>query len=114
MPRLGTPRRLPTRALSHPQAPRPSVLTGQEPPKPPGPSRLARVLALAHFVERLVDAGDLPDYATAATALGVTRARLSQLLALLLLAARVQDRVLTGELRATERKLRGVVGEAEW
>lgn len=79
-----------------------------------GPTRLARTLALAHYIERLVEAGDLPDYATAAAALSVTRARLSQLLALPLLSPKAQERVLIGELRATERELRGMVTKADW
>lgn len=81
---------------------------------PVGPSPAARTLALAHHVERLVEAGEIDSYAEAARALGLTRARLTQVMNLLLLAPEVQERVLTGELRATERALRGVVGEAEW
>ena len=69
-------------------------------------SALDTALALAHHVDRLVEAGDLPDYAAAARALGVTRARLSQLQALLLLAPEIQERVLVGELGESERGLR--------
>src|SRR5574342_1088106 len=41
---------------------------------PPGPTRLARMLALAYHVERLIDAGDLDDHADAAQRFGITRA----------------------------------------
>src|SRR6266850_591084 len=40
--------------------------------------RTARMLALAHHVEALVEDGVLADYAAAARLLGVTRARMSQ------------------------------------
>ena len=81
-------------------------------PKPV--SRAARMLALAHHVERLADDGALPDYAAAARPLGLTRARLTQVMNLLLLAPRIQEKVLAGDLRASERGLRSVVGESEW
>ena len=85
----------------------------REPVAPP-PSPAARMLALAHHVERLVDDRTIESYADAARALGLTRARLTQVMKLLLLAPEIQERLVTGELRATERALRGVVREAEW
>ncbi len=42
-------------------------------------SRAARMLALAHYVERLVDQGAVKSYADAARQLGVSRARMSQI-----------------------------------
>ncbi len=83
-------------------------------PLPDGPSRTARMLALAHHVERLVEAGELESYSAAADALGLTRARLTQVMNLLLLAPEIQERILTGDLRASERRFRPVVGEACW
>ena len=77
-------------------------------------TRAARMLALAHHIERLVEAGELEGYAEAARALGLTRARLTQVMSLLLLAPDVQERILAGELRGTERRLRGVVREPHW
>ncbi len=71
------------------------------------------MLALAQHVEGEIEAGTIPDYAAAARALGVTRARLTQLLNLLLLAPEIQERVLRNQI-ATERRLRVVVGEANW
>ena len=68
--------------------------------------RLARRLALAHLVERLIDACKLDDYAHAARVLGVSRARLSQLMDLLLLPPDVQERVLLGQWTGGERALR--------
>ena len=78
------------------------------------PTRLARQLALAHHVERLVEDGTLRDYAEAARILGVTRARMTQIVNLLALSPALQERVFDGTLRASERQLRRVVGEVEW
>ena len=82
--------------------------------KPTGPSRTARQLAFAHYIERQIDAGTIPDYAAAARALGVTRARLTQLMNLLLLAPEIQERLLLSALVASERSLRRVMSEASW
>ena len=78
------------------------------------PSRAARMLALAYRVERLLEAGQIESYAEAARALGLTRARLSQVMSLLLLAPEVQERLLAGEVHGTERSLRCAVREADW
>ena len=83
-------------------------------PRPQPVSRAARQLALAHHVERLVEAGELAGYAEAAQALGVTRARLTQVMNLLLLAPEIQEAVMAGQLRVTERSLRRVVREPVW
>ena len=80
----------------------------------PMPSRAARVLGLAHHIERLVDAGQLRDYAEAAKDLGVTRARISQVVAMLGLSPAIQERILVGELRSSPRRLRPVLGLADW
>ncbi len=77
-------------------------------------SRVARQLALAHYVEQLVSEGQLKDYARAAEILGVTRARVTQVMTLLNLSPDIQERILVGDLRVSERRLRPVVGEASW
>lgn len=77
-------------------------------------SRAALQLALAHHIERQIDAGVIPDYAAAAKALGLTRARLTQVMGLLLLSPVLQERVLEGELSATEHGLRSAVKEPDW
>ena len=59
------------------------------------------MLALAHYIERQIDDGAIPDYAAAALALGVTRARLTQVMNLLLLPPEVQEHVLVGNVRGT-------------
>ena len=83
-------------------------------PPPQLVSRAARMLALGHHVERLVEAGELAGYAEAARALGVTRARMTQLMGLLLLAPGIQELVLSGTVRSSERGLRTVTAEVHW
>lgn len=78
------------------------------------PSRAARMLALAHHIERLVDGGSLESYAEAAEALGLTRARVTQLMNLLLLSPRVQEAILTSSLIDSERSLRTVLAQPHW
>ncbi|MFT7486633.1 MAG: hypothetical protein ACI9F9_002489, partial [Candidatus Paceibacteria bacterium] len=77
-------------------------------------SRAARMLALAHHVERLIETGELTGYSEAARDLGLTRARLTQVMSLLLLAPEVQGSLLMGGLLTSERGLRVAVRESEW
>ena len=102
---------------SFPIAARGRAKDGPTPPKPslpPGPCRVARLLSLAHHIEAQIESGELADYAQASRSLGLTRARLTQVMNLLLLAPEIQERILTGDLRATDRSLRRVVGEPGW
>ena len=81
----------------------------QEPPTRSTPrkpaSRAARMLALAYFIERNIDTGDLQDYAHAARLLGVSRARVSQIARLVTLPVAVQEDVLLGRVDGGERGL---------
>ena len=81
-------------------------------------SGVTHVLALTHHIDRKIRDGDLRDYAHAAEVLGVTRARVSQISALTLLAPAIQEAILslTGtRLDAiTERQLREIVAEPLW
>ncbi len=72
------------------------------------------MLALAHYVERLVEQGSVKSYADAARQLGVSRARMSQILNLLNLSPRVQEGLLLGDLHLSERRIRALAGRAEW
>ena len=76
--------------------------------------RAARMLALAHHIDRKVEAGEIQNYAVAARLLGISRARMAQVMALLNLAPAIQEALLLGRLKASERDLRGVVREAAW
>ncbi|KAA0250332.1 MAG: hypothetical protein EDX89_22930 [Acidobacteria bacterium] len=91
------------------------------PPPPPErrPARVALQLALAHEVQRAIDRGELKDQADAARRLGLTRARLTQLLDLTLLAPDIEERVLlleavNGVEPITERGLRHVPRARIW
>jgi hypothetical protein len=84
------------------------------PASDPTTSRAARLLALAHRVERLHDTRAVADFAAAARLLGITRARMTQLMNLLLLSPLIQERVLTQKSHAMERALRAVSSEPEW
>ncbi len=72
------------------------------------------MLALAHYVERLVEQGSVKSYADAARQLGVSRARMSQILNLLNLPPRVQEGLLLGDLHLSERRIWALVASAEW
>lgn len=75
------------------------------------PARIARQLALAHALQRRVDAGEFRDYADMARALGFSRARVTQIMDLLLLAPDIQEEILflevaPGTQPISERALR--------
>jgi len=80
------------------------------------PANVAALLALAHHVQRLIDAGPIADRSEVARRLHWTRARVSQVMDLLLLAPDIQEEVLFLEAgaRVTERALRAVVRHEEW
>lgn len=94
-----------------------------EAPKPPEPvrkpARVARMLAFAHGLKQAIDRGEYKDYADAARQIGLTRARVSQLMDLTLLASSIQEEILflervDGIEPVTERGLRNVVKCAGW
>ncbi len=72
------------------------------------------MLALAHYAERLVEGGAVASYADAARQLGVSRARMSQILNLLNLPPRVQEGLLLCDLHLSERRRRARAVGAEW
>lgn len=83
------------------------------------PAKVARMLALAHHLQHAIERGIAHDRADVARRLGLTRARVTQLLDLLLLAPDLQARVLALELEAsglpmTERELRSVASASNW
>jgi len=83
------------------------------------PARVARLLALAHDIETRIEAGEFSDYADVARAHALTRARLTQVMNLLLLAPPIQEdvlllEVLPGREPVTERDLRRVLQSLVW
>jgi hypothetical protein len=79
---------------------------------------VVHLLALAHQIERKIRDGELRDYAHAARVLGVTRARVSQISGLTLLAPAIQEEILSlpdgRRDPITERQLREIVAEPLW
>jgi hypothetical protein len=96
--------------------------TQPPPPKPElahRPAKVAQMLALAHHLQRAIDQGDVADRAAVARRLGFTRARVTQLLDLLLLAPDLQEQVLAleavdGVEPMHERTLRMVAHAGMW
>jgi len=83
------------------------------------PLRVARLLAFAHGIERRIVAGEIADRAAAARELGVSRARLTQILHLTLLAPDIQEEILLTEAGPgfqpiNERALRWVLRARDW
>jgi hypothetical protein len=83
------------------------------------PARVALMLALAHKVQEAIDTGKVPDRADVARMLGFTRARITHLLDLTLLAPDLQEQVLElvavdGVEPMSERMLRTVGSAGSW
>ena len=82
--------------------------------------RVTRMLALAHRIDGMIGAGELRDLADAARTIGVTRARVTQIVNLLLLAPEIQEQILdlppvtNGRDLISERQLRPITAEADW
>jgi hypothetical protein len=82
--------------------------------------RVTRLLALAHKIDGMIRAGEIKDWAEAARLVGVTRARMTQIANLLLLAPEIQQTILNlpdiirGSDPVTERALRRVAARANW
>ena len=94
-----------------------SCRRGDEPaptPKAVGQTSIARRIALAHHIEDLIERGELRDYAEAADRLGVTRARVTQICDLALLAPDIQAAVLLGHAEPRDRHLRQVGRHPLW
>jgi hypothetical protein len=92
------------------------------PPKPEPvrrPAKVACMLALAHHIQNAIDRGVVADRAAVARKLGFTRARITQLLDMLLLAPDIQAHVLKlvaidGVEPMSERALRAIVRSGSW
>jgi len=82
--------------------------------------RAARLLALAHHYTALIAQGNATDYADLSRQLGLTRARVTQIMALLHLAPDLQDAVLTlppvftGRDPIGEKTIRRIAREPLW
>ena len=90
----------------------------EPPPSPPEPvrrpARVAIMLALAHKIQEAIDREVVRDRAEVARRLGITRARVTQLLDLTLLAPEIQEEILFAEAvdgvePISERAIRNIV-----
>ena len=88
--------------------------SGSMVPEPTTIPRLARLLALAIKFQAMVERGEVRDYADLARLGYVTRARLTQIMNLLLLAPDLQEQLLFAPTAVEERHLRNVVKLVEW
>jgi hypothetical protein len=83
------------------------------------PAKVAQQLALAHHLQAAIERGLVADQAALARKLGLTRARITQLFDLLMLAADLQEQVLAleavdGAEPMAERTLRAVAHAGTW
>ncbi len=80
--------------------------------------QVRRALVLAYQIEALIREGKVPNHATAARWLGISRGRVAQVCALLLLAPEIQEAVLTAPPErlapVAEGDLRGIALLPEW
>ena len=86
-------------------------------PDTPRIPRVARLMALAIKFQDMVDRGEVRDYADIARLGYVSRARLTQIMNLLLLAPRIQEELLlasTANFEVRESQLRHVVRREFW
>ena len=93
--------------------------TEPAPAPPPRPTVLARTLALAHRLQGMIDDGTATDRTDVAAQLGFTRARITQIMDLLLLAPDIQEEILfsvslSGRDAITTRDVRPIVREVAW
>ncbi len=81
---------------------------------------VTRLLALAHKIDGRIRSGEIRNWAEAARLVGVTRARMTQIAHLLLLAPHIQESILTlsnvtrGPDPITERALRMATAQVDW
>jgi hypothetical protein len=107
---------------------RPIVAARSQPAAPPSPEpapigqvpKITQLLVLGHYFERLVRSGAVTDYAEIARLTGLTRARVTQIVNLTLLAPAIQEYILCPTIDADnriprfERALRNSAATADW
>ena len=75
---------------------------------------VTRLLALAHHLQGLIDKGVVNDYADIARLSNLSRARLSQIMNLTLLAPQIQEEILFSCDRINEKSVRMVLKTPIW
>jgi hypothetical protein len=74
----------------------------------------ARNLALAHYLQRMIERGLIRDYTDAARMLAVSQPRITHLMSLLLLSPTIQEEILLGRLAPGDKELRRMALVADW
>ena len=103
------------------------LVEGPPPPKPKEEAepkgaipRISRLLALAHHIQELLDTGQVQSLAEVACLGHVTRARMTQIMNLLLLAPEIQEAILflppttEGRESITERSVREILAQSSF
>ena len=87
-------------------------------PSPPRIPRITRLMALAIKFQDMIDRGEVKDYADLARLGFVTRARITQIMNLTLLAPEIQEQLLLGPVVSQrlppEASCRSAAAEAHW
>ena len=82
--------------------------------------RITRLMALALHLQNLINRGVVKDYAQIASRFGLTRARVTQIMNLTMLAPEIQEeiiflpRIMNGKDGVTERSIRRIASEPDW
>lgn len=115
------PPRIPESVAIRPIATTPDAVVPEQPDSRAAAARrvpkIALLLVLGHHFERLVRDGVVKDYAEIARQTGLTRARVTQIVNLTLLAPGIQEEILSGtgdSVAAVERNLRDLVATCAW
>ena len=74
----------------------------------------ARNLALAHYLQRMIERGLISDYTQAARMLAVSQPRITHLMGLLLLSPAIQEEILLGRIAPSDKELRRMARVADW
>jgi hypothetical protein len=82
-------------------------------PTPPRIPRITRLMALAIKFQEMIDRGEVKDYAELARLGHVSRARITQIMNLTMLAPEIQEQILAGCV-ANERTIRRLGSCADW
>ena len=97
-----------------------AFITAEPSPTPSLPDRdtqvtpAARNLALAHYLQRMIERGLITDYTQAARMLAVSQPRITHLMGLLLLSPAIQEEILMGRMAPGDKELRSLARVAEW
>ena len=92
------------------------VVAGKAAPVPEKVPRIARLLALAHKFQGMLDRGEVESMAELARLGRVSRARITQIMDLLMLAPEIQEQILRADTAGTAglRELLGLAHQIGW